>query len=87
MKKIIKKAGRPKKVAPPPKPKKVKAMPPTEVPPAPPQPEPAVVPEPVAETNPLPLVEGVQAIEILTEREMAILYKLENGTTVWVPKK
>jgi len=35
----------------------------------------------------LPLVDGVQAIEVIRENETAIHYRLANGTTAWVSKK
>ena len=67
---LKKKAGRPKKVAP------------VSVPP---EPTP-VIPTP-AETKPiLPIVDGIQAIEVIEENETAIHYRLANGTTTWVPK-
>jgi len=68
-----KKAGRPKKVAPVPEPTVEEKTP--------------VTPTP-AKTKPvLPIVDGVQAIEVIGENENAIHYRLANGTTAWVSKK
>jgi hypothetical protein len=38
---------------------------------------------------PLPIIGGIQAIEILRERRhgTVALYRLEDGTTVWAPRK
>ena len=71
-----KKAGRSKKVAP------VSVSPEPTV-----EEETPVTPIP-AETKPvLPIVDGIQATEVIGENENATHYRLANGTTTWVSKK
>jgi hypothetical protein len=71
---LKKKAGRPKKAG------SVLVSPEVE--------EPTPVTPTPAETKPvLPIIDGIQAIEVIAENENATHYRLANGTTTWASKK